>query len=128
MHDLAGFVPMLIKERIIEKLKSMSHRKVPMSSIIAAETIPVFGYVMFLDISGFTPMTETFSKFGPEGAEEVRLLLCDFFGKLAEIIEAFGGLLLVSINSSVARGLTNQTCENFKIIYWKIYFKHKQQK
>jgi len=47
--------------------------------------------VLLADISGFTPLTESFMQRGLVGAEEISRLLNDYFGKLIELITAHGG-------------------------------------
>jgi class 3 adenylate cyclase/tetratricopeptide (TPR) repeat protein len=47
--------------------------------------------VLFADISGFTALTEQLAQSGPEGVEDLTVLLNDYFGRLIEIISAWGG-------------------------------------
>ncbi|MBL6751118.1 MAG: AAA family ATPase [Nevskia sp.] len=47
--------------------------------------------VLFADISGFTPLTETFARQGPAGAERLTRILNDFFGRVIEVMRFHGG-------------------------------------
>lgn len=47
--------------------------------------------VLFVDISSFTPITETLSQRGPEGMEELSELLDRYFGAMSEPVQALGG-------------------------------------
>ncbi len=54
----------------------------------------VEGTVMFADISGFTPLSETLSKLGKAGAEEITSIVNHFFTELIAVAEGYGGDLL----------------------------------
>jgi class 3 adenylate cyclase/predicted ATPase len=56
----------------------------PTSSTFAAA-------VLFADVSGFTALTETLAVRGPEGAEELMLLLNRYFSRMIELLVAEGG-------------------------------------
>lgn len=47
--------------------------------------------VAFLDVSGFTPMTERLSERGPVGAELVCAILSEYFSALLEVVLGWGG-------------------------------------
>ena len=47
--------------------------------------------VLFADISGFTPLTESFAQRGPAGVEMLTRVLNDFFGRVIETIHSHGG-------------------------------------
>ncbi len=47
--------------------------------------------VLFVDISGFTALTEQFAARGPSGAEDISAVLNDFYGQWIEIIRGLGG-------------------------------------
>lgn len=47
--------------------------------------------VAFLDVSGFTPMTERLSERGPAGAELVCAILSEYFSALLEAVHGWGG-------------------------------------
>ena len=47
--------------------------------------------VLFVDISGFTPLTEALSQRGPEGIEELSNLLGRYFDAMSEPVIALGG-------------------------------------
>ncbi len=51
----------------------------------------VHGTVMFADISGFTPLSETLSKLGKAGAEEITNIVNHFFTELIAVAEQYGG-------------------------------------
>lgn len=50
-------------------------------------------YVMFVDLSGFTPLTETLMGKGGRGAEELSLILKDVFEPLVEVVYTHGGFI-----------------------------------
>ncbi len=47
--------------------------------------------VLFVDISGFTALTEEFAARGPSGAEDISAILNDFYGQWISIITKYGG-------------------------------------
>jgi class 3 adenylate cyclase/tetratricopeptide (TPR) repeat protein len=47
--------------------------------------------VLFIDISGFTPLSELLSQAGPTGAEELTHLINEYFTHIIETIEAYQG-------------------------------------
>lgn len=51
----------------------------------------LFGAVLFLDIAGFSELTERYATRSGEGAEHLSSLLDDYFGKIASHIATHGG-------------------------------------
>ena len=49
------------------------------------------GAVLFCDITGFTPLTEAFSAFGPEGSESLSLIINRYFAEMIGIVRGYGG-------------------------------------
>jgi len=47
--------------------------------------------VLFVDITGFTRLTEQFAVHGPSGAEDISAVLNDFYGQWIDIIKYHGG-------------------------------------
>src|SRR6186713_2049888 len=47
--------------------------------------------VLFADISGFTAITERMAAQGPEGVETISQILNDYFSRMMETIQAYGG-------------------------------------
>jgi class 3 adenylate cyclase len=47
--------------------------------------------VLFVDISGFTALTEQFAAIGPSGAEDISAVLNNFYGQWINIIKSYGG-------------------------------------
>lgn len=47
--------------------------------------------VLFVDISGFTALTEQFAASGPSGAEDISAVLNKFYGQWINIIKSYGG-------------------------------------
>ncbi len=47
--------------------------------------------VLFVDLSGFTQLTENYARRGPEGAELLTRILNDFFGRVVDVIQYHGG-------------------------------------
>ena len=52
------------------------------------------GTVLFVDVSGFTPITESLAKQGPRGAEILSEILSDYYGSLTGLVERSGGDVL----------------------------------
>ena len=51
------------------------------------------GFTMNIDLSGFTPLTESLMKKGPVGAEQLSLILNDIFEPLVELVYEQGGFI-----------------------------------
>jgi class 3 adenylate cyclase len=47
--------------------------------------------VLFTDISGFTALTERLAEKGPVGVETLARVLNDYFGKMIDVIDEYGG-------------------------------------
>lgn len=47
--------------------------------------------VLFVDVSGFTPMSEQLGRHGGAGTEELTVILNRYFGLMIEVVESFGG-------------------------------------
>jgi class 3 adenylate cyclase/tetratricopeptide (TPR) repeat protein len=47
--------------------------------------------VLFVDISGFTALTENFAALGPSGAEDISTVLNNFYGQWIRIIKKYNG-------------------------------------
>jgi class 3 adenylate cyclase/tetratricopeptide (TPR) repeat protein len=54
----------------------------------------VDGAILFVDVTGFTPMTEAFAKRGPRGAESLSEILNDYYGRLTNFVDGYGGDVL----------------------------------
>src|SRR6476646_11549859 len=81
VETLASYVPALVTRRIAANPALLD---TPFVERFAAA-------VLFADIAGFTPLTETFVKRGPEGVEQLSQLLNDYLGKLINLLTAQGG-------------------------------------
>ncbi len=81
IKTLASYVPALISRRLAVD-------PTPISAP-AADTFPAA--VLFVDISGFTALTERLARQGPAGAEELSQLLNTYFSKLINLIDAYEG-------------------------------------
>lgn len=53
----------------------------------------VQAYTMFVDMSGFTPLTESLMREGNRGAEQLSLVLNEIFGPLVSLVYAKGGFI-----------------------------------
>eukprot|EP01114_Cavostelium_apophysatum_P005201 TRINITY_DN1594_c0_g1_i4.p1 TRINITY_DN1594_c0_g1~~TRINITY_DN1594_c0_g1_i4.p1 ORF type:complete len:1564 (+),score=482.05 TRINITY_DN1594_c0_g1_i4:218-4909(+) len=60
-------------------------------SIVCPQDDAFRGVVLFVDVSGFTPLTEALSKKGSQGAELMRDFLSSYFTQLLEIVNYYGG-------------------------------------
>lgn len=56
-----------------------------------AASVAVRTVTAFLDVSGFTPMTERLSERGPAGAEQVCAILSEYFAALLDVVHGWGG-------------------------------------
>lgn len=56
--------------------------------------------LMFADIKGYTALTESYSELGPDGIEQLRTILNQFFGQIESVIEAWGGDIVSFIGDS----------------------------
>src|SRR5262245_48552190 len=78
---LASYVPKLIQKRAIQN-------PTPIETPLR-ENFPAV--VLFTDISGFTSLTERLAEKGPVGVETLARILNDYFGKMIDVIEEYGG-------------------------------------
>jgi class 3 adenylate cyclase len=78
------YIPRLIIERLRREARAVD----------APSTEGFRAAILFADISGFTPLTETFAERGPEGAEALTRILNDYFGRMTEIVFDHGGDVL----------------------------------
>src|SRR5687768_11942057 len=79
--DLARFVPTFLARR-------MATHTAPLTE---AESESAYGAVLLAAISGFTALSERLAAKGAEGVEELTRALNAYFGKLIDIITAYGG-------------------------------------
>ncbi len=84
MEVLAGYVPPVVVRRIAEE-----NGPIPTPS---TETLD--GSCLFVDIAGFTPLTERLSKRGTVGAETMAGLLDRYFGRFIDLADRHGGEIL----------------------------------
>ncbi len=81
VEELIPYVPPLV----VRRLADISHpSSKPTAEVYSAA-------VLFADIKGFSELAENLAERGPEGAEELALLLNDCFGHLIQIITEHGG-------------------------------------
>ena len=81
IQTLASYVPPLIVRRLAAAP----------ASAVAPTAERYLAAVFFVDISGFTLLTERLAQRGPEGAEELTRIINTYFGQLIELITAHGG-------------------------------------
>lgn len=98
---LASYVPNLIVRRLLGA--SLPLRQPQADRYSAA--------LLFADISGFTPLTETLAQSGPTGLEDLTHILNTYFGQITDLILAHGGDVLKFAGDSllaiwVAEGLS----------------------
>ena len=81
LEKLAAYVPTPVAEDIYHHprpLRQPASRRFPAA-------------VLFTDISGFTALSELLNAAGPTGAEELTDILNDYFTRMIQIIQSFGG-------------------------------------
>lgn len=81
---LASYVPDIVVRRLLQD-----------PTPIAKPQIDRFpAAVIFIDISGFTILTETLVKSGPDGLEALTAILNAYFGQIVDLILKYGGDVL----------------------------------
>ena len=106
---LASYVPKLIQKRAIQN-------PVPIDAPLREDFQAV---VLFTDISGFTALTERLAEKGPVGVETLAHILNDYFGKMIDVIDEYGGdvvkfagdALIVIWSSASASGTVDSASE-----------------
>ena len=83
-QNLLGFIPALVVDNLLEKIKKKEVRKLP-------EKQTLNSVVMFADISGFTNLSEKLSQKGAEGAELLAFALTRYMEFLVKAIGRSGG-------------------------------------
>jgi len=83
-QNLLGFIPALVVDNLLEKIKKKEIRKLP-------EKQTLNSVVMFADISGFTNLSERLSQKGAEGAELLAFALTRYMEFLVKEIGRSGG-------------------------------------
>lgn len=81
MESLASYVPAIQRRRIAAR------REPPAGA--SSDRFP--GAVLFVDIAGFSSLTERLAQAGPEGAERLSRILNEYFGQLTDLVVAHGG-------------------------------------
>lgn len=81
IHTLRSYIPDILQKRIVND--PTPPNKPFIENYLAA--------VLFVDISGFTALTEQFAARGPSGAEDISAVLNDFYGQWIKIIKMYGG-------------------------------------
>lgn len=81
IHTLKSYVPQILQRRIAAD-PAPPHQ--PFVEEYRAA-------VLFVDISGFTALTEEFAARGPSGAEDISAVLNDFYGRWIAMITKYGG-------------------------------------
>jgi hypothetical protein len=77
-----SYVPKIVVRRFVNE---------PGRPVRAPEVESYFACVLFADISGFTPLTESFATLGAEGVERVTNHLNEYFGQMIRLITDHGG-------------------------------------
>jgi class 3 adenylate cyclase len=81
LNTLKSYIPDILQLRIAEDAT-------PPSQPVTEQYLAA---VLFVDISGFTALTEEFAAQGPSGAEDISAILNDFYGQWITIIKRYGG-------------------------------------
>lgn len=82
IKTLMSYVPRVVVRRFIRD---------PSHPIIAPEVEHYYSCVLFVDISGFTPLTESLTTLGAEGVERVSTHLNGYFSEMINLINEHGG-------------------------------------
>ncbi|KAL4462875.1 hypothetical protein ABPG72_011131 [Tetrahymena utriculariae] len=96
-HGFLGFVPALVIKNILDQ-KNMMQQSQIQGAIAQVNTVPELpikqelrSVVMFADISGFTNLTESYSKIGPEGNEIIAFAINRYMELMVQEIGKSGG-------------------------------------
>ena len=54
----------------------------------------LYAVILFIDVSGFTALTESFVRAGPHGLEELTAVMNSYFSSILNVIQQYGGDLL----------------------------------
>ena len=81
INTLKSYIPDVLQSRIVAD-------PTPPNSHFVQEYSAA---VLFVDISGFTALTEQFAARGPSGAEDISAVLNNFYGRWIDIIKSYGG-------------------------------------
>lgn len=81
IHTLKSYIPNILQNRIALDPAP------PTQPFVQQDQAAV----LFVDISGFTALTEEFAARGPSGAEDISAILNDFYGQWISIIKKHGG-------------------------------------
>src|SRR5258708_30844931 len=81
LPTLNSYVPILIRQRVAKSPQPLQ----------SPEFQSMEAGVLFVDISGFTRMTEQLARNGPTGVEKISAALNDYFGRWIAIISQYGG-------------------------------------
>ncbi|MGD2026945.1 MAG: adenylate/guanylate cyclase domain-containing protein, partial [Anaerolineales bacterium] len=116
--DLINFLPPHLRKKILEGREEIDHQEVYshlvnlrksvtaylpeyLSNLVAEQDAPGdcsilarSGSLVFADVSGFTAMSEKLSALGKEGAEEITLIVNNYFERMIGISLQFGGDLI----------------------------------
>lgn len=79
-----GFIPSMVLKNLLDKHKNKKKTIFP-------EKQTMRSVVMFADINGFTNLTESLSKFGPEGAEIIAFAINRYMELMIKEIGRSGG-------------------------------------
>ncbi len=79
--DLARFAPAFLVKRMVGNP----------DALMSSTRDDISGAVLFADISGFTALSERLATRGTDGVEELTQVLNAYFGRLIDIITAYGG-------------------------------------
>lgn len=81
INTLKSYIPDVLQSRIVAD-------PTPPNKYFAEDYLAA---VLFVDISGFTALTEQFAARGPSGAEDISAVLNNFYGQWINIIKGYGG-------------------------------------
>lgn len=81
---LASYVPDIVVRRLLQDP----------TPIVKPQIDQFPAAVVFIDISGFTPLTEALVKSGPDGLESLTAILNAYFGQIVDLILDHGGDVL----------------------------------
>lgn len=117
-QDLLSFLPQHLRKKLLARQGEIDHQEVYSSLLSLRERVSAYipdylsnlvadqhdpgegsilvksGSLVFADVSGFTAMSEKLSALGKEGAEEITLIVNNFFERMIGISLEFGGDLI----------------------------------
>ena len=77
---------------------------VDVAASLAPFSCELYSVILFIDVSGFTPLTESFVRQGAHGLEELTEVMNSYFSSIMAVIQEYGGDLLKVAGDALIAG------------------------